>query len=433
MEDLQLSILGLGVQYPAYSLPPSAISDLARRHYGDSPAMTRVLHVNEKTGITTRSSVVEMSESLLNQPTPPTIAEIHQQYMAKGLPLATSACRKALAEASLGPSDITHIVATTCTDSANPGYDHFVAEELALPSNVERVLLHGVGCAGGLAVLRTAANLALGHSFRGKPARVLCVALELNTTLVRSELDSIHGLQQSRIGVCLFSDCASAVVLSNGVGGRHERPVYSLMGWNHRRLPGTDQELGFDVDPQGWKVILTPKVPGLTAGALPSSFADLVRDAARQLPPGYREAADFDWAIHPGGAKILENAAKGLGISREHMWASQDVYENHGNSSSATIFSVLDRLRQGKDEAGRSHGGRKEGRGGRQFVVGCAFGPGITVETCMLQRHRSTSRVPKGHDDVSPPESKAEAGSSGPRRRRIFRGSLWRKVQSLCC
>lgn len=114
----------------------------------------------------------------------------------------------------------------------------------------EKVLLHGVGCSGGLAALRTAANLALGHTARGKPARILVMALEVSTTMVRSELESIDKLQETRIGVALFSDCASAVVLSNGLGDSPS-PVYELLGWKHSMIPDTEGDLGFDVDPVG--------------------------------------------------------------------------------------------------------------------------------------------------------------------------------------
>lgn len=170
--------------------------------------------------------------------------------MSDGVPLAVRAAQKAIAEAKIDISQITHIVATTCTDSANPGFDHYVLKKLGITHQVERVLLHGVGCSGGLATLRTGANLALGHKARGKPARVLCVALEVSTTLVRSELDSINELQETRIGACLFSDCGSAVVLSNGIGELSE-PVYQLLGWNFRTIPDTEDDLGFDVDPAG--------------------------------------------------------------------------------------------------------------------------------------------------------------------------------------
>lgn len=148
--------------------------------------------------------------------------------------------------------EITHVVSTTCTNSANPGFDHYVVKELGVSQSVEKVLLHGVGCSGGLAALRTAANLALGASYQRRPARILVLACEISSVLARSELESIHKDQEVRIGVLLFSDCASSVVLSNGIGeDKGREPIYDLLGWKHEMLHDTEKELGFDVDPHG--------------------------------------------------------------------------------------------------------------------------------------------------------------------------------------
>lgn len=172
--------------------------------------------------------------------------------MKEGVALAVAAAQKALTEARLDVSNITHIVSTTCTNSSNPGFDHYVCKKLGISHTVEKVLLHGVGCAGGLAALRTAANIAMGSSFRRRPARILVMALEICTFLVRSEMDSIAKFQETRIGVSLFSDCASALVLSNGVGAEcAEEPVYELLGWDHKIIPDTDRDLGFNVNPLG--------------------------------------------------------------------------------------------------------------------------------------------------------------------------------------
>ena len=144
------------------------------------------------------------------------------------------------------------MVSTTCTNSANPGFDHFVVKALGLDSSIEKVLLHGVGCSGGLAALRTAANIALGSRFLSKPARILVLACEISSVLLRSELDSISRDQDVRIGVTLFSDCASAVVLGNEFGkGSGEDPLLELLGWEHRIIDGTTKELGFSIDPLG--------------------------------------------------------------------------------------------------------------------------------------------------------------------------------------
>lgn len=212
--------------------------------------MEKVLSINQFTGIERRSSVGDQDHPLVNQEKAPSIADIHKIYFSLGIPLAISAARKAVAEARIDLRDITHVVSTTCTNSANPGFDHFVIKGLGITHQVEKVLLHGIGCSGGLAALRTGANLALGHTARRKPARVLCLALEVSTTMVRSELDSINELQETRLGVALFSDCASAVVLSNGIGEPAE-PVYDLLGWDHKIIPDTEAHLGFDIDPLG--------------------------------------------------------------------------------------------------------------------------------------------------------------------------------------
>lgn len=117
---------------------------------------------------------------------------------------------------------------------------------------MEKILLHGIGCSGGMAAMRTAAHLALGSSYQGKPARILVLACEISSVLVRSELDSINQDQQTRVGVCLFSDCASAAVLSNGIGENEgSGPIYELLGWKHQIIDDTEEDLGFDVDPLG--------------------------------------------------------------------------------------------------------------------------------------------------------------------------------------
>ncbi|KAK3899352.1 thiolase-like protein [Staphylotrichum tortipilum] len=410
-EELGLDILGLGVQYPPYDLKPSSLEVLSKRFHPESPAMKKVLSINRYTGIDQRSSIGTPNHPLVNGPTPPTIAEIHQTFMSDGVPLAVSAARKALAEAAVEAGQVTHMVSTTCTDSANPGYDHFVAQELGLSSTTEKVLLHGVGCSGGLAALRTAANLCLGHAMRRKPARILVVALEISTTLARSELESIHATQDTRIGVALFSDCASALVLSNSIPFPSASlppppPIYSLLGWHHHTIPTTAADLGFDVDPAGWKVILSPQVPSLTQSTLSPTFSTLLSTLpASSLPPTYRVPADFDWAMHPGGATILTGAEKTLKISPEHMRASYDTYVNHGNSSSATILSVLDRLRR-KDMDLLAPGGKV-----REYVVACAFGPGITVEMGMLKRGGVGSGGGAGRRGMeTPPETESEGG-----------------------
>ncbi|KAI9805692.1 MAG: hypothetical protein M1833_005185 [Piccolia ochrophora] len=372
---LNLRILGIGVEYPPYQLRAPDLDTLAARYYPSSPALSKVLQINQFTGINTRSSIGSIDHPIANQPNAPSIADLCKIFLKDGVALSVAACRKAIEEWGGDINDITHVVSTTCTNSANPGFDHFVTKELGIGSEVDKVLLHGVGCSGGLAVLRTASNLALGMSFRKKPARVLVLACEISSVLVRSELDSIVQNQEVGIGVTLFSDCASAMVLSNGIGDdfNGSTPLFELLGWKHKILEDSAQDLGFDVDPLGWKVVLTPRVPELAAASVEPMLKDLISSIPGKAKYiGSKTARDYDWALHPGGLTIITGIEAEMGLTSAHLRASYDVYVNHGNSSSATIFSVINRLREMSE-------GRKE-------VVACAFGPGISVEMMMLRR-----------------------------------------------
>ncbi|KAK5467666.1 hypothetical protein LTS15_000639 [Exophiala xenobiotica] len=385
-----LHIHGIGVEYPPYEIRPEQLATLARRHYPSSPALDKVLTINEYTGIDARSAIGNIDHPIANGPEPPTIADLCDLFLDYGVKLSVEACRKALEQWGGDLSEITHVVATTCTNSANPGFDHYVVKQLGLNQSIEKVLLHGVGCSGGLAALRTAANIALGSSFRRKPARILVFACEISSILVRSELDSIHKDQEVRIGVTLFSDCASAVVLGNGFSDRYdEEPLLELLGWDHRIIEGTEKDLGFDVDPLGWKVVLTQRVPKLAAAAVPSMFEDLVGSVPELVDSGKFKASDYDWALHPGGSTVITGVERAMHLTPEHLRASYETYITHGNSSSATIFSVMYRLLKGETT---------------DHIVGCAFGPGIAVEMMVLKR--SAPRPDPG--TVSPAESLTE-------------------------
>ncbi|KAG9667035.1 hypothetical protein KCU99_g9428, partial [Aureobasidium melanogenum] len=147
---------------------------------------------------------------------------------------------KAIEERTGNSGDITHTVAVTCTNQGNPGFDVLVNERLGLSTSVERILLHGVGCAGGLAIMRTAAQLACGAT---------------TTPDIRYELDAVANraeLSQVSIAGTLFSDAAAAFVLCNDLGLQSGiEPVFELLDWTTAIIAGTMNELGFRAEAKG--------------------------------------------------------------------------------------------------------------------------------------------------------------------------------------
>jgi fungal type III polyketide synthase len=126
----------------------------------------------------------------------------------------------------------------------------------------------------------------------------------------------------------------------------------------------------------GWKVILTPRVPKLASASVPPVFTDLVTSIPELTDADKVSAADFDWALHPGGATVITGVEQAMGLTPEHLRASYDIYMNHGNSSSATVFAVVDRLLNMGE--------------GNEHITSCAFGPGIAIEMMILKRLQSS-------------------------------------------
>lgn len=104
-------------------------------------------------------------------------------------------------------------------------------------------------------------------------------------------------------------------------------------------------------------------------------FENLVKTIPDLTDIGKTSAPAFDWALHPGGSTVITGVEQALNLTPAHLRASYEVYIQHGNSSSATIFSVLRRL--------------LDMGNGNEHIVSCAFGPGIAIEMMILKRSKS--------------------------------------------
>ena len=118
------------------------------------------------------------------------------------------------------------------------------------------MLLHGVGCAGGLAIMRAAAQIACGATLRRKPVHILVYACELCTPNVCHDLASVEKSANSEnisIVGALFSDASAAFVLCNEYAMAEDEitPMFQLLEWGNGLSPRYNGVHGFffaDVD-----------------------------------------------------------------------------------------------------------------------------------------------------------------------------------------
>ncbi|EGD95446.1 hypothetical protein TESG_02927 [Trichophyton tonsurans CBS 112818] len=375
-----LFIVSLGSQYPPYLLNHEKLTCFAERFYDiRRPGLRKLLQINASTGIETRSSIRCYETGFACDSVPPSIADLDELFRRDGVDLTVQACMKAMKEAGVLPEQITHTVGVTCTNQGNPGYDLLVNEKLGLPERTSRILLHGVGCAGGLSIMRVASQVACGETMRKRPACILAYACELCTPNVRHDLaeaEQCTDLSKVNIAGALFSDAAAAFILCNrtALEGINASPIFELIEWDYALIPDTMQHLTSYTDPYGFRSVLTKDIPTYARAAIGPMF--------HRLLPSYEEqvfAADmqlgvvnFDWAVHPGGKALIDGIQETMQLTEDQLRASREIYRTRGNSSSPTILSVLDRLRTYEKKRGH--------------VVAASFGPGMAIEMVMLKR-----------------------------------------------
>ncbi|KAB8265387.1 chalcone synthase B [Aspergillus pseudonomiae] len=368
-DDNILVITGLATKWPSKLIGPNDLKAYALHHYPENaPWLQSLLKINEQTGIEARAVVDIWDDPRWHQDVPPTAEDVDAAFRNYGVQLAKGAALDALNDSHISPSSVTHVVAVTATNAGSPGYDQIVARELGIPPSAERVLLAGVGCAGGLAALRVASNLAIAATLRHQEARILIIACEICSIQIRAELHAASNSHTVGIGPALFGDGAAAMVLCNSYNLCDKIPRrFSVIDWRTCITPKTHQEMSYQVTSNGFLLSLSKQVPKYTATSLQVPFQSLLEENGKEMSP-----IDFDWAVHPGGLSIIKGAQMAMNLPDEALTASYDIYRARGNASSVAVLAVLDRLRS------------MEMR--KQDVIACSFGPGLTTEMVLLKR-----------------------------------------------
>jgi alkylresorcinol/alkylpyrone synthase len=260
--------------------------------------------------------------------------------------------RKAIARADLAAGDINTVVTVCSTGIATPTLEARVASQMGFRSDVARVPLFGLGCAGGVSGLAIAARLA-----QARPGtNVLLVALELCTLAVRHDTLTKANI----VAASLFGDGAAAAILRAGDGGQTRIEAAGEKLW-----PDTLGIMGWSVDPEGFGVIFQRTIPDFVA----EHFGPAVSEMLSRMK---LSAADIDRFIcHPGGTKVIAALERALSLDQGTLDHEREVIADYGNMSAPTVLFVLERA-------------IARGLPARSLLT--ALGPGFTA-SCVALRH----------------------------------------------
>ena len=282
---------------------------------------------------------------------PRSIVERTQVYLEVALDLFVEAAEGALAEAGIGAEDVDVIVTVSSTGIATPSLEARAMGRMGFRSDVSRVPVFGLGCAGGVSGLGLAAKLAQ----VGKGATVLFVTVELCSLALRTE----NVGKADIVSTALFGDGAAACVIRPGDEG-----FTRIVGSGEKTWADTLDIMGWQMEPAGLGVILNRAIPAFTRKEFRGAVEEML------TPQGLQIGEVDRFICHPGGAKVVDAIETALTLPQGSLNDEREVLRLHGNMSAPTVLFVLDRVRQG---------------GLPPLSVMTALGPGFTASTVTLR------------------------------------------------
>jgi alkylresorcinol/alkylpyrone synthase len=343
------ALVSLATSVPPHQFHQAQILQAARGVMADRYAQFESLSsLFANTGIRHRYGVKPMEWYLERRGWP----ERTKAFLEGAETLFIDVASKAIANADLAPADIDTVVTVCSTGIATPTLEARVAGKLGFRSDVSRVPVFGLGCAGGVSGLSIASRLAQART----GTNVLLVALELCTLAVRHD----ELTKANVVAASLFGDGAAAVILRAGDGGETRVEATGEKLW-----PDTLDVMGWSVDPEGFGVIFQRTIPDFVAANMGQAVSEIL--SRMRLSIG-----DIDRFIcHPGGTKVIAALERALSLDQGTLDHERDVIADYGNMSAPTVLFVLERARA---------------QGLPPLSMLTSLGPGFTA-SCVTLRH----------------------------------------------
>ena len=357
-------IHSISTSVPPYVSSQEQIADFMITNLDLDDGEKRKLRVLYRaSGIGQRYSVLEdfsrslNGKSFFKEDAFPSAKPRMELFQKNAITLASDASLGAIKRSSVAPSEITHLIAVSCTGMYAPGLDIELIQQLGLKTETERTSINFMGCYASFNALKVASNIVKANH----EATVLVVCVELCSIHLQDATDD-----DSLLSNAIFGDGAAALIIR----GFKKKGSLELIKFHSDLALAGKQEMGWFIGDSGFEMKLSTKVPSV----IEEGIGELTQRLLENTRLSLSEISFF--AIHPGGKKILEVIEKKLGISKEQNSYAREVLRNYGNMSSPTVLFVLKRIFDELSE--EDHG---------SHILSFAFGPGLTLESAVFKTH----------------------------------------------
>lgn len=287
----------------------------------------------------------------------PTTGDRSRLYKSHALQLSLQAVKDCLKGVEIASEDITHIITVSCTGMYAPGLDIDLVKSLGLATSIQRTSINFMGCYAALTAIKTADAIC-----KSQPqANVLIVTTELCTIHFQNKTDDDNLLANA-----IFSDGSAAMIMSGESSKVPGMPKLSPKAFHCELLTDGEKDMAWNIGDFGFEMKLSAYVPNLVQNG--------IRSLISRLTSGLQKSDISQYAIHPGGKKILTVIEEELGIEKSANQFAHQILRQYGNMSSPTVLFVL-------KEVMNSLSAENEG----DNILSLAFGPGLTLESVLFE------------------------------------------------
>jgi predicted naringenin-chalcone synthase len=252
----------------------------------------------------------------------------------------------------LAPNHLLHV---TCTGYISPSAPqvYFATQDTA-PAITHA---YHMGCYASMPAIRLAQSLVSSGTASVDVA---------HTEMCSLHMDAATHTAEQLIVQSLFAD---GHIVYRASAQQPQGESLRIIMVKEKLLPDSKQDMTWVTAQFGMQMSLSKDVPTKIALAL----SDFIEEVCTELNLDWQHLqANSDFAIHPGGPKILTLAQELLMLNDGQVQASQEILRERGNMSSATLPHIWQRLLEQPSD--------------KKYVLSLAFGPGLTIFGAVFER-----------------------------------------------
>lgn len=249
-----------------------------------------------------------------------------------------------------------HLIHVTCTGYISPSAAQRIVTESNWGKYTDITHAYHMGCYAALPAVRLAKSIVLAETLDKD---------EFTTDIVHNEMCGLHMSPLSQtpeqmVVQTLFADGHIKYSATNEktTTGKNLK----IISTHEKVVPNSQQDMSWIPAPWGMQMNLSREVPDKIKLGLRKFSEELFSKAGLT----YEKAINSVFAIHPGGAKIIDSVQESLELRTEQISESKKILFERGNMSSATLPHVWNEILEKNYPVGTP-------------VISYAFGPGLTL------------------------------------------------------